>query len=273
MQSVLTGYTVYFNRRHNSVGHLLQGRYGAQLVAGDEYLLNLSRYIHLNPVQTRKMASVPAGRKRQYLQRYRWSTYQGYIEKRGRFECVEYAPILSLMAGSKAGQPEAYRKLVEGALAATSDEFVALMKSCPRSIGDSTFRKWVDDEYRKLGEGSATKEDVWLRREADLIDTDTILKAVTNELKIEAADLNRTMRGSMARSIAGLMLCKHGGLSQRAAAELLCYGTGAALSMQLKRLRAEIQSDKKMARQVSRIENVITSAGELTGTNGVKPET
>ena len=95
---------------------------------------------------------------------------------------------------------------------------------------------------------------------------------MTNELKIEAADLNRTIRGSMARPIAGLMLCKHGGLSQRAAAELLCYGTGAALSMQLKRLRAEIQSDKKMARQVSRIENVITSAGELTGTNGVKPE-
>lgn len=47
MGSVLTGYTVYFNRRHNRVGHLMQGRYGAQLVEGDEYLLRLSRYIHL----------------------------------------------------------------------------------------------------------------------------------------------------------------------------------------------------------------------------------
>ena len=50
MQSVETGYTVYYNFRHNRTGHVLQGRYGAKLVEGNEYLLNLSRYVHLNPV-------------------------------------------------------------------------------------------------------------------------------------------------------------------------------------------------------------------------------
>ena len=50
MQRLQTAYTVYFNRRHRRAGHLMQGRYGAQLVQGDVYLLNLSRYIHLNPV-------------------------------------------------------------------------------------------------------------------------------------------------------------------------------------------------------------------------------
>ena len=39
MQSLLTGYTVYYNLRHKNCGHLFQGRYGAKLVAGDEYLL------------------------------------------------------------------------------------------------------------------------------------------------------------------------------------------------------------------------------------------
>ena len=39
MQSLETGYTVYFNLRHRTSGHLFQGRYKAKLVEGDEYLL------------------------------------------------------------------------------------------------------------------------------------------------------------------------------------------------------------------------------------------
>ncbi|HRV31801.1 MAG TPA: transposase, partial [Kiritimatiellia bacterium] len=38
MGSLLTGYTVYFNHRHGRTGHLMQGRYGAQVVEGNEYL-------------------------------------------------------------------------------------------------------------------------------------------------------------------------------------------------------------------------------------------
>ena len=41
MQSVTTGYTVYFNRRHQRHGHLFDGRFKSELVSGDEYLLKL----------------------------------------------------------------------------------------------------------------------------------------------------------------------------------------------------------------------------------------
>ena len=54
MHGVLSGYGVYYNRRHNRHGHVTQGRYGSKLVEGNEYLLKLSRYIHLNPVRYRK---------------------------------------------------------------------------------------------------------------------------------------------------------------------------------------------------------------------------
>src|SRR4030042_4081714 len=46
-----TGYTNYFNVRTGRVGHLFQGRYRAILVDKDNYALELSRYIHLNPVR------------------------------------------------------------------------------------------------------------------------------------------------------------------------------------------------------------------------------
>ena len=42
-------YTAYFNRRHRRVGHLYQGRFKAIVVEADSYLLELSRYVHLNP--------------------------------------------------------------------------------------------------------------------------------------------------------------------------------------------------------------------------------
>lgn len=42
-------YSMYFNHRHKRVGHLFQGTFKAILVDNDQYLLHLSRYIHLNP--------------------------------------------------------------------------------------------------------------------------------------------------------------------------------------------------------------------------------
>ncbi|MFH2090868.1 MAG: transposase, partial [Pseudomonadota bacterium] len=51
MQNISQRYTYWFNKRHDRVGHLFQGRYKAILVDKDAYLLELIRYIHLNPVR------------------------------------------------------------------------------------------------------------------------------------------------------------------------------------------------------------------------------
>jgi len=60
-------YTQSFNRRHRKVGHLFQGRFKAILVEKDSYLLELARYIVLNPVRA-KMVKTP--------ERYPWSSYR-----------------------------------------------------------------------------------------------------------------------------------------------------------------------------------------------------
>jgi len=51
-------YTQYFNRQHNRVGHVFQGRYKAILVEKDAYLMELSRYVSLNPVRARMVGQV-----------------------------------------------------------------------------------------------------------------------------------------------------------------------------------------------------------------------
>jgi putative transposase len=51
MQSVITRYSMYFNKKYKRIGKLFQGHYRAVLVTTDEYLVYLSRYIHLNPFE------------------------------------------------------------------------------------------------------------------------------------------------------------------------------------------------------------------------------
>ncbi len=53
MQRLLTGYAVSFNRRHRRHGHLFQNRYKSILCQEDAYLLELVRYIHLNPLRAK----------------------------------------------------------------------------------------------------------------------------------------------------------------------------------------------------------------------------
>lgn len=51
MRRLLTGYAIYFNRRHRRYGHLFQNRYKSILCQEDPYFLELVRYIHLNPLR------------------------------------------------------------------------------------------------------------------------------------------------------------------------------------------------------------------------------
>jgi REP-associated tyrosine transposase len=53
MHRMLTGYTRYRNRKYNKQGHGVQGRYKAMLCQSDQYLAELVRYIHLNPVRAK----------------------------------------------------------------------------------------------------------------------------------------------------------------------------------------------------------------------------
>jgi len=52
MRRLLTGYAVWFNRRHQRSGHLFQNRYKSIVCEEDGYLLELVRYIHLNPLRS-----------------------------------------------------------------------------------------------------------------------------------------------------------------------------------------------------------------------------
>jgi len=96
-------YTQAFNRRHKRSGHLFQGRYKAILVEKDAHLLELARYVVLNPVRARMVRS---------CKDWRWSSYRATagLESASSFLTTKW--ILSQFAQSPSKARQAYRRFV-----------------------------------------------------------------------------------------------------------------------------------------------------------------
>ncbi len=75
MRRLLTGHAMYFNRKHNRVGHLFQNRYKSILCQEDVYVLELVRYIHLNPLRAKTIPDL------KFLDKY---TYSGHAAIMGK---------------------------------------------------------------------------------------------------------------------------------------------------------------------------------------------
>lgn len=85
MKKLGTGYAMYFNKKYKRVGSLFQGRFKSVLIESDEYLVHLSRYIHLNPVELvdrhwRERGIENWPKVKGFLQNYRYSSYLDYIQ-------------------------------------------------------------------------------------------------------------------------------------------------------------------------------------------------
>ncbi|MEA5571244.1 REP-associated tyrosine transposase [Calothrix sp. UHCC 0171] len=98
MQRFSLAYTKSINQRFKRVGSLFQGRFQAQHVDSDEYLLHLSRYIHLNPVKANLV---------KHPQEWEFSSYLGYIGLQDN-NLIKPEKVLEYFSS-----PNAYQQFVE----------------------------------------------------------------------------------------------------------------------------------------------------------------
>lgn len=89
MRTLNSTYAMHFNKRHDRVGHLMQGRFKSEPVNSDRYLMTVVRYIHLNP---QKAGVCEANR-------YPWSSYQEYLRTEPRL--IEKGVALSVFGGER----------------------------------------------------------------------------------------------------------------------------------------------------------------------------
>jgi putative transposase len=103
MQYLNGSYTSYFNHRHDRVGHLFQGRFKGHLIDEDGYFLEVSRYIHLNPLRARIVAQP---------EDYPWSSYAGYVRASRTVSWVTYGRVLGEFGQMAAAARRAYGQFV-----------------------------------------------------------------------------------------------------------------------------------------------------------------
>jgi REP element-mobilizing transposase RayT len=105
MKQLKGDYAQWWNRRHRRVGHLFQGRFKAQIVQDGQYLVDVCRYIVLNPVRARMVAS-PA--------QWRWSSYRATvgISRPPEFLCCD--DLFACLSPNPEDGPQCFREFVLG---------------------------------------------------------------------------------------------------------------------------------------------------------------
>jgi len=236
MGSVLTGYTIYYNLRHQRCGHLMQGRYGAQLVKGDEYLLKLSRYIHLNPVQVKAWRDRPTPERVRALCAYEWSSYREYAGLRKPCGWLTVPPLLNgLRRLGVPGTAKGYARYIQAGLVRSDEEFVQLMRSNPIAVGPEPFVDEINTRCMNMAGRSVKREDMALRSIKRWKKREEVEQAVKTVLGEKRDLLTHRRHGAVARGFYAWALQRYAGLTQREAAAQLQIGTGAGICLMVKR--------------------------------------
>jgi len=104
MKSINISYVSYFNRVYQRCGHLFQDRFKSEVVKDDRYLLEVSRYIHNNPVKAKIVGRADE---------FKWSSYNIYSGKASdALGLLDTSMILNYFSGSKVKSVSEYEKFV-----------------------------------------------------------------------------------------------------------------------------------------------------------------
>jgi putative transposase len=191
MRRLLTGYAVNFNLRHHRSGHLFQNRYKSIVCEEEPYLLELVRYIHLNPVRAAIVKGVNE------LDRYKWS---GHSVLMGNQELPGQRTDEVLSYFGKRVNParRRYRDfLIEGISRGKRDELVGGgLKRSLKLIGAGGMQEY---DERILGSGEFVAE---LKKVEELADrlpgvmpVREVLERLAGFFEIEVDDLRKRAKG------------------------------------------------------------------------------
>src|SRR5919106_3548320 len=236
MQNLAFRYTRWVNKRQGRVGHLFQGRYKAILVEAESYLLELVRYIHLNPVRAR-LVEEPAA--------YRWSGHRAYVGQ-AQVSWLTTDWVLSQLAGTErvarrryaafiaAGQGERYRKEFHRG---TADG---------RLLGDEDF---VAKTLSQVREKSPLR-----------VEPERIIEVVCAHRKIEAGQLataDRSRAGSEARTLSAYLAVELGAASLTSMGQRFNRDV-ATMSNRVRQFRRRLAEDKALAEEIRMLQSELT---------------
>jgi putative transposase len=215
MHWLMVTYTVYFNWRYRRSGHLFQGRYKSFVVESEkgDYVLELSRYIHLNPVRGKRLGVGSPSQRRERLRRYKWSSYPGYAGLGKQFPFIEEERVLEQLGGASGPRRLNYRRFVEEGLLREIEPPWELVR-WQSALGGESFLRQLQDRLQEKKE--QRREIRGVREAACLLDPMKVVKKVA---KAYGETLSRVkdepVYGLEARNVAIWLVWERCGLSLR----------------------------------------------------------
>lgn len=136
MQILMTAYTMYINRKYGRVGHVFQGRFQSIIVEKETYLLQVQRYIHLNPVEARLVDRPDM---------YPWSSYKQYFNKRSGLPEIDSSVILEMFSDNTVMQKQLFHEFT---LAGMKEEFDPIKEQVRGVLGSSKFAQKLTKVFK-----------------------------------------------------------------------------------------------------------------------------
>jgi putative transposase len=259
MQFLGVSYSVWFNRRHRRSGHLFQGRFKAVVVDFDAWGGALSRYIHLNPVRTKRHgldkraraadreglgAVVPkeeADRRLARLREERWSSYPAYA---GRSECPPWLHTAETLAkfGRGSRGVAQYRRYVEEAVRGGW-----LESPWQNLVGGFVLGgKDLLGKVRKQAKADPREQPGWkeIKRQVGLPE----IVAAVRRLRGQTRKDKSARHGDWGRPMVLMAARRLAGIDNRTLADWMGGRNDSAVTQAVKRLEARMHTDRKLAK-------------------------
>lgn len=230
-------YTQYCNRSEGKDGPLFRGRYQAILVDAQSYWLQLSRYIHRNPLEAKRCRT---------LSQYRWSSYRAFIGVEKTPEWLTTGYILKAIGKRKVR--ERYKEYVRLPLDEEIAQFYGKKKISP-ILGDDRFKASVLSGKMQ----SVDVPELMAQRKLPAIEH--IVAAVCHYYGVSEGIIWKSTRGkgviSPARSVA-MYLCQYAGdMKLSNIAQLFGLASYASASATIRQVKARLAADKRLTKDIS----------------------
>ncbi|MCK5306453.1 MAG: transposase [Candidatus Omnitrophica bacterium] len=231
---IKTSYTTYYNIKRRRCGHLFQGRFKSTLVDNDCYFMELTRYIHLNPVRA-KMTNDP--------ENYKWSSYKGYLDKEGdRFiDICQIKKYLDMPL-------EQYREFVLEGIKEPED----LTKKIYAGflLGSANF---IEDRLKDLKEHIENKDVSYKKRLTTHIKADEIIKVVAGRYgKNKEQLINMRSKPMKGKKISIYLIKRLTGLTNREIGRLFNMQFS-AVSKAASSIEGLLREDRLLRREIEEI--------------------
>jgi len=239
-------YTSAFNRRHDRVGHLYQGRYKSFLIDADNYLLEVSRYIHLNPIRIKGFSRKTDKEILDVLLQNETSSLMGYFYMRKRDDFLNYNPVLDYMGGDNRKGRQGYRRFIQWGIKQGTKNLLELGKG-NGIIGGSDFVKWIKEKF--LSKDTSKREQPALRELRKEFKPEELIEHFADLIGKRKEDICQRGKKTLERSMLMEFLYRFCHITQPEIGRLVGGIDYSSVSQARKRLRIRLGEEPKLQKR------------------------